>query len=249
LISRLIACRAAGGQNRSGRRLTQVAAVAAWVAVPSLILFLCAGSARAQISSAHYTFVVASGFLCDSAACPAVVSSANGDSYEMSGAGTFDAQSKSVTAAGTFTHKSSNGTVLETGVWVASQLISFDSYGIAPGALRQQGAALGPQPFGPKRLPMSLGSMPTGGLAVFRIHLLPMSGASMTAVLQANCALGNVPRERSVEGIRLTFENTGGEFSQEVSGRVMFLGMRPEVSSAPTRKREDAPESAEPPSN
>jgi hypothetical protein len=250
LISRLIASRAAGGQNRSGRKLTQVAAVAAWVAVPSLILFLCAGSARAQISSANYTFVVASGFLCDSAACPAVVSSANGDSFEMSGAGTFDAQSKSVTAAGTFTHKSSNGTVLETGVWIASQLISFDSYGIAPGALRQQGVALGPQPFGPKRLPMSLGSMPTGGLAVFRIRLLPMSGASMTAVLRANCALGNVPRERAVEGIRLTLERNGTEFSEEVSGRVLFLSMRPDVSM-PTRTptQESAPQSSEAPPN
>jgi hypothetical protein len=179
-----------------------------------------------------------------------VVSSANGDSFEMSGAGTFDAQSKSVTAAGTFTHKSSNGTVLETGVWIASQLISFDSYGIAPGALRQQGVALGPQPFGPKRLPMSLGSMPTGGLAVFRIRLLPMSGASMTAVLRANCALGNVPRERAVEGIRLTLERNGTEFSEEVSGRVLFLSMRPDVSM-PTRTptQESAPQSSEAPPN
>jgi hypothetical protein len=246
----LIASRAAGGQNRSGRKLTQVAAVAAWVALPSLILFLCAGSARAQISSANYTFVVASGFLCDSAACPAVVSSANGDSYEMSGAGTLNTQSKLITAAGTFAHKSTNGTVLGTGVWIASQLISFDSYGIAPGALLSGGRASGPPQFGPKRLPMSFGPVPTGGLAVFLIRLLPTSGASKTAVLQANCALGNVPRERSVEGIRLTFENSGGEFSQEVSGRVMFISMRPDVSM-PTRAptQEAAPQSSEAPPN
>ena len=86
--------------------------------MPSLILFLSAGSARAQISSANYTFLVASGFLCDpgdSATCPAVVKSANGDSYEISGAGTFDAQNKSVQAAGTFTHKAPNGTVTRDG--------------------------------------------------------------------------------------------------------------------------------------
>ena len=53
---------------------------------------------------------------------------ASDDSYEMSGAGIFDAQGKSVTAAGTFAHKSSDGTVLETGVWITSRLISFDSY-------------------------------------------------------------------------------------------------------------------------
>ncbi len=92
--------------------------------------------------------------------------------------------------------------------------------------------------------------MPTGGLAVFRIRLLPMSGASTTAVLQVNCALGDVPRERSVEGIRLTLERNGTEFSEEVGGRVMFLAMRPEISApVKTPQQEPAPDSAEPPSN
>ena len=227
--------------------------IVAWVAVPSLILFLCAGSARAQISSVKYTFLVASGFLCDpsdSGSCPAVAKSANGDSYEISGAGTFDAQNKSVQAAGTFAHKAPNGNVLETGVWIASELMSFESYGIAPGALRQKGIAFGPKPFGPKRLPMASGPMPTGGLAVFRIRLLPMSGASKTAVLQVNCALGKVPAERQIEGIRLSSERNGTEFSVEVSGRVMFLSMHPEVSAPiKTPQQEPAPDSAEPPSS
>jgi hypothetical protein len=56
------------------------------------------------------------------------------DSYEMSGAGTFEAQNKSVKAAGTFTHKSPNGNLLETGVWLAGDLASFDSYDAAPRA-------------------------------------------------------------------------------------------------------------------
>jgi hypothetical protein len=224
--------------------------IVTWIAVPSVAMFLCAGPARAQTNSANYTFLVASGFLCDSASCPAAVRSANDDTYEISGAGTFNTQSKSVTAAGTFAHKSSNGTVLETGVWTASQLVSFDSYGAAPSALRQQGVALGPQPFGPKGLPISSGPMPTGGLAVFRILLLPMWGATKTAVLQVNCALGDVPRERSVEGIRLTFQSNGSEFSEEVSGRVMFLSMRPEVSTpVRTPQQEPPPHSAEPPSS
>ena len=221
--------------------------------MPSLILFLCAGSARAQISSPNYTFVVASGFLCDpgdSGSCPAVAKSTNGDSYEISGAGTFDPQNKSVKAAGTFNHKSTNGSVLETGVWIANELVSFDSYGIAPSALRQKGIALGPQPIRPKHLPMSSGPMPTGGLAVFRIRLLPMSGAAMTAVLQVNCALGDVPRERSVEGIRLTLEKIPTEFSEQAGGRVMFLAMRPEVSvPAKAQQQETAPETSDPPDN
>jgi hypothetical protein len=216
---------------------TLITAIAAWVAVPSLILFLCAGSARSQLSSANYTFVVASGFLCDpsdSGSCPAVAKSASGDSYEISGAGTFDAQTRSVKAAGTFTHKSPNGNVLETGVWLANELLSFDSYGIAPGALRQKGAALGPQTFGAKRLPMSPGPLPTGGLAVLRISLVPVSvsGASKTAVLQINCALGNAPRDRSVEGIRLAFERNPTEFSEEAGGRVMFLSTQARANMA-----------------
>ena len=111
------------------------------VGIGMLIVLLSVGPVRAQ-TSVDYTFLVASGFLCDpgdSSTCPAAVKSANGDSYELSGAGTFDAQNKSVQAAGTFTHKSPNGNVLETGVWIATELVSFDSYGVAPGALRQRG--------------------------------------------------------------------------------------------------------------
>jgi len=225
-----------------------------WVALPNVILFLCAGLARAQASSANYSFVVASGFLCDpgdSGDCLAVAKSANGDSYEISGAGTFDPKSKSLKAAGTFNHKSTNGNVLETGVWTASDLISFDSYGVAPAALMQKGPAFGRPPIGsPKRSPQSSNLLPTGGLATFRILLMPLSGETKTAVLQVNCALGNVPRDRSVEGIRLTSEKDGTAFSEEVSGRVMFLSMRPDVSaSAKTPQQQPLPDPAEPPSN
>jgi len=134
---------------------------------------------------------------------------------------------------------------LETGVWIVSQLVSFDSYGIAPGALIVGGRALGPPQFGPKRLPMSSGLMPTGGLAVLRIRLLPVFGFAKNATLQVNCALGDVPRERSVDGIRLALERNGTEFSEEVRGRVMFLSMHPEVSApAKTPQQETAPDSS-----
>jgi hypothetical protein len=197
--------------------------------------------------------VVASGFLCDSGdsgSCPAVAKSANGDSYEISGAGTFDMESKSVKAGGTFHHKTPNGNMIETGVWTASELISFGSYGIAPNALQQKGPAYGSPQLGPKRMPTRAGAMPTGGLAIFRIVLVPLSGPNKTAVLQVNCALGDVPRERSVEGIRLILEKNGTDFSEEVSGRVMFLLMRPEVGAVTkTPRQETAPGSAEPTSS
>jgi hypothetical protein len=208
----------------------------AWTAAAALAVFRAAVPAMAQNSSGDYVFLIASGFLCDSgdsSACPAVVKSADGSSYEMSGAGTFSAQSKSVTAAGTFTRKSPNGNSLETGIWIANELISFDSYGIAPGARMQAGSAFGPPMFGPRRMPMLSGPMPTGGLAVFRIRLLPMWGVPRTATLQVNCTLGKVPDEHPTEGIRLAFEGGGGQFDEEVSGRTMFVLTRPGASPAP----------------
>ena len=106
----------------------------------------------AQTSDSNYIFLLSSGFLCDpgdSSTCPATAKAAQGDSFEMSGAGTFDAQNKSLKAAGTFTHKSPNGNVLEAGVWLAGELVSFEAYGAAPGALSRLGLAVVPALFGP----------------------------------------------------------------------------------------------------
>jgi hypothetical protein len=183
---------------------------------------------------------VGAGFLCDSgdsSACPAVVKSANGESYEMSGAGTLTTQGKSVTAAGTFTCKSSSGNVVEAGVWIASELVSFDLYGIVPGALMREGRALGPPQFGHAPFAsggrgMFSGSMPAGGLAVLRIRLLPVLGVARNATLQVNCALGKVPSEHATEGIRLALEGGGAEFDEEISGRALFLLTRPGASAA-----------------
>jgi hypothetical protein len=204
-----------------------------YVVWPSLILLLSAGSAQAQTSPANYVFLLASGFLCDPGDpgnCPAVAKSANGDTYEVSGAGTFDPRNKFVKATGTFNHKATNGTILETGVWLASELISFDSYGIAPTTLIQRGPAFSTPQVVPKRPPMRPGSLPTGGLAIFRILLMAVSGTTKAAVLQVNCALGDVPSERSVEGIRLSLGQAKPEYSEELSGRVVFISMRPDKS-------------------
>jgi hypothetical protein len=232
--------------------------------VLSIALMFCASPARSQNGRSEYTFLVGAGTVCaggDASKCPAVVKSQNGDSYKISGAGTFNMKDKSVVAAGTYTHESADGTAMETGVWSASQLVRFDSYGIAPAAMTVGGNAGGDAAFGAKpkagppmsglqRVARLLGAMPTGGLGVFRIRLWPMMGAKKTAELQVNCALGAVPRERSVEGVRLTFEGSGNEFSEEVSGRVMFLSVRPEVKTQDkSPEPEPATGSAEPPSN
>lgn len=234
------------------------------VGVLSVALIFCARPARSQNRGGEYTFLVGAGTICrggDASKCPAVVKSENGDSYQISGAGTFNTTNKSVVAAGTYTHESPAGTVIETGVWSASQLLRFDSYGIAPAAMTLGANPGGDTTFGAKpkagapisgweRVAKLLAAMPIGGLGVFRIRLWPMMGATKTAELQVNCALGTVPPERSVEGIRLAFEGGGDTFSEEVSGRVMFLSVRPEVKP-PNKSPEPEPAtgSAEPPSN
>ena len=87
-------------------------------------------------------------------------------------------------------------------------------------------------------------------LGLFRTLLVPMSGPSTTGVLQVNCALGDVPRERSVEGIPLTLERYNSEYSEEISGRVMFLSIRPEMGTPVTTPREQkATENSEQPHN
>jgi hypothetical protein len=197
----------------------------------------------------EYTFLVASGFLCDSGNCPAVARSTRRDTYEFTGAGTFNTQTKSVNAAGTFAHKAPDGTVLETGVWTSSQLLSFDLCGAAPNALRQRGIAAGVPGFRSNLLPMSVSPVPVGGLAVFHIRLLPASGMPMSAVLQLNCALADAPRDRSADGIRLKLERNPTEFSEELGGSVMFLAIPPQPPTPVKGKQEEPHSGATPTPN
>jgi hypothetical protein len=210
------------------------------LAVSIMAVPLTAESGLAQQAPSNYAILVGAGVLCDlgdPSACPAVAKSAEGSSFELTGVGVFDAHERFVTASGTFVHKSPEGNTVETGIWIANELVSFQFYGIAPGALMRAGAALGSSPFGQPQMPMAgrrmlgmpmrLGPMPAGGLAVLRIRLLPLSGFARTATLQVNCALGKVPEERQTEGITLTFERGSGEFDQEISGRTMFVVTRP----------------------
>jgi hypothetical protein len=234
---------------RSSMRTIVATMIVTLVVAPILTMFLGADSLSAQNLSPEYTFLVASGFLCDSGTCPAGAKSVNGDTYEITGAGTFNAQSKSVSAAGTFTHKIPNGTMVETGVWTSNQLISFDLYGAAPNALRQRGIAAGVPGFRPNLLPMSVSPVPVGGLAVFRIRLLPASGMPMSAVLQVNCALADAPRDRSADGIRLKLERNLAEFSEELGGSVMFLAIPPQPAMPDKGKQQEPHSGATPTPN
>ena len=75
-----------------------------------------------------------------------------------------------------YTHRSLNGNVLEAGLWFATELVKFDSYGAAPGAMPRPGFALGPAPPVPSVFRRRLEPCPRGGLAVVRILLLLLRG-------------------------------------------------------------------------
>ena len=197
--------------------------------------------AATPAGTANYNFLIASGFLCDpndSAQCPAVTRAADGETIEISGAGTLGLANKSVTAAGAFTEKSPNGYIVATGVWTATQLVSFDSYGVDHGALlrdypqfRRLGLFVmaGPKMPGPMAGPMAglmAGPIAAGGVAVIHIRLLPDAGSPAEAILRVNCAKGKVPEEEQSDGVRLDI--TGGPaFEEPVSGRTLFLLQRP----------------------
>jgi hypothetical protein len=234
--------------KRTSRQKISTSLILAIVAASVLSMFLGDEPITAQNSSPEYSFLVASGFLCDSGNCPAGAKSVNGDTYEITGAGTFNPQSKSVSAAGTFTHKIPNGAVVETGVWTSNQLISFDAYGSAPNALRQRGIAAGVPGFRPNPMPVSVSPVPVGGLAVFRIRLLPASGMPMSAALEVNCALAGAPRDRSADGIRLKLERSPAEFSEELGGSVMFLAMPPQAT-AKGKQQQPGPDATPTPDN
>ncbi len=207
-----------------------------FAAIPVFTVLLSSIPARAQSDAASYALLIGSGFLCDagdSAACPAVVKSEGGDTFEISGAGVFNPRQKTAMATGTFTHRSLDGNARATGIWIASELVSFDSYGVAPGALMREGRALGLPQFGPMRIGMFAGPMAAGGLAVLRIRLMPVSGLAKNATLQVNCALGKVPAGHPKDGIRLAIGGHGAEFDEEISGRALFLLTRPGASTAP----------------
>jgi len=107
----------------------------------------------------------------------------NGDVVTVVGTGTFDVTTKTATGGGTFLHKTSAGTVVGMGTWLATGLISFQSYGNAT----------------PQGLPATF----YGGRVALAIVATP-AGTSLQipATLQIECELGS-PLPATTEGIRL----------------------------------------------
>lgn len=202
--------------------------IAGATALPIAVIGVSTVSADSK--SANYNFLVGSGFICDSndsTTCPDVTRAASGETIELSGAGTLSLANKSVAGAGAYTLKSPSREVRATGIWTATELLSFKSYGIAPGTLMRQGHKFKPSRLARLGLEMLAGPMPTGGLALLRIRLLPDAGSPKEALLQVNCAKGKVPENQPGDGIRLAIQEGGPKFDETVSGRTLFLLRKP----------------------
>jgi hypothetical protein len=63
---------------------------------------------------------------------PDVAEAANGDHVILTGTGTLGLHPEFATGGGTFTHTAADGTVLVTGTFTATELLSFEAYGPSP---------------------------------------------------------------------------------------------------------------------
>jgi hypothetical protein len=133
---------------------------------------------------------------------PDVAEAANGDRIILTGTGTLTLHPKSATGGGTFTHTTAEGTVLATGTFTATELLSFESYGPSP------------------LLPPFLNS----GQALIRVALVPDgSTTSIDGILRVECVLpGSTFPGGKEEGINLLLPGLAN-FNHQVSGATVFV--------------------------
>jgi len=133
---------------------------------------------------------------------PDVAEAANGDRVTLTGTGTLTLHPQSATGGGTFTHTTAGGTVLATGTFTATELLSFESYGSSP------------------LLPAFLNA----GQALIRVALVPDgSTTSIDGILRVECVLpGSIFPSGKEEGINLLLPGIAN-FNHQVSGATVFV--------------------------
>ena len=116
------------------------------------------------------------------------------------GTNTFNVATKLASGGGTFVHKSSSGTTLGSGTWVATGLLDFQSYG--PGAAGNT----------------------FGGRAALTVLLTPSANPSVhrPGILEIECVVGNPPPSAS-EGIRLNVKDHINFNKPVVPGPTLFI--------------------------
>jgi hypothetical protein len=146
---------------------------------------------------------------------PNVSEAPNGDRVAVTGMGTFSVHPKSVTASGTFTHTTSGGTVVGSGTWTATDLLSFEFYGC------------GVIPAVPT---ITLPPNACGGALKMRVLLMPSgTTVSLPGVLTIFCVIGpqappphDNPTETGEEGITLVVPGVAN-FNKIVSGMNIYI--------------------------
>lgn len=146
---------------------------------------LAPATASATSSSAAFDFHIADPFLQNAVGSPlgATAMADNGDTLTIIGSGQLDAGTRTAAGSGTFVHhEAATGTDI-TGTWVATSLVSFQSYGC-----------------GGNGLPDFL----CGGLAKLNVTATPDANTSVhiPSVVWITCELGNPP-PNGTEGVRV----------------------------------------------
>ena len=173
------------------------------IAMAAVCVLLAAGTHRSAFASSQtQTYAL-------HMEVPQVSQAANGDVVSVTGEGLFSIHPKTVSANGNFTHSDSQGNVLGSGTWVATQLLSFQPYGC--------GVVLGIP------LPPNL----CGGKLVLRVLLTnSSSGQQFDGVLWMFCIIGpNPPNshdEEDGEGAHLSIIGVNN-FNKIVSGGNIYI--------------------------
>ena len=149
-----------------------------------------------------------------------VARAANGDTFTISGEGTFSLQPKSISGAGgaiaeaigeiprTFTHRDAQGNVRAEGTWEPTTLLSYHSFGPAT---PEQEAEMGGLPPGSE-----------GGKVMFKAALFVGGVHVHDAIITIYCHLGE-PRKNVVEATLVHVQGTNLNFNEVVSGDNLFI--------------------------
>jgi hypothetical protein len=143
---------------------------------------------------------------------PNISQASNGDTVEVTGMGVFSVHPKSAEASGGFTHKNSQGTVVGSGTWTATDLLSFEFYGCR--FIPAIGADLGSDDL-------------CGGALKLRVILRP-SGTTLAlpGVLTVFCIVGlqspSSHDDETEEGVSLVVPGLAN-FNEIVSGLNIYI--------------------------
>ena len=159
---------------------------AVWICAVVMMLGLTAGlatSVRAQTATAYSFNLITP----NTAMAPS--GDFAGDTIRVTGAGSFDTVAGTVVASGSFTHIKADGTVFARGTWVATDFVSFWSFGGPNGGTQ-------------------------GGVLEIKVTLMPAGGSPHTGiVMTVNCLVHKPAGFTGEEGTAVDgfTERTGGE--------------------------------------